>query len=596
MAESDEAVRAAQALLSAGGVVAVKGIGGFHLACDARDEGAVGRIRVFKNRPHKPMAVMCRDIDAARSLCDLSRAEEAVLRAASRPIILLKRREAENGAGEEGAGTSIVGGAGSRECPVVADNVAPGSEEIGVMLPYTPIHHLIVSDGAPPCLLMTSGNRRDEPIITAEDRAVAGLGPVCDALLVHDRPIWNRCDDSVGFVQGQKTVLTRRSRGFAPLPVDAGFELRPVLALGAQLSSTFAVGARRRVFLSQHIGDLDNVDTLVHLRESIDKFLAWLGLEPEIVACDMHPDLLSTRLARELAEGRRLVPVQHHHAHFAAALAAAGVTVEAQGLVLDGTGWGPGGEIWGGEILVGSAEGFDRVGHLRPLPLPGGDIAIHRPIRTAAAYLHAMVPSAAEWKLPLWKRMSREEARFVRRMVDRGFNAPMTTSAGRLFDAVSSILGVRDTITYEGQAAVELEWIARKGDSRRSTPLEIKLREKDGKVVLDPTPLFSVMAERVLRREDPSHLAAGFHAALADALGAACASVRDAGGPRVVALCGGVFQNRILTPLTIRALEGRGLCPIAPGHVPVNDGGLALGQAVVAGAAPGESTGRRGRS
>jgi hydrogenase maturation protein HypF len=565
--ESNVALTAAQAHLLAGHILAIKGIGGFHLACDASSEEAVSRLRFFKSRPHRPMAVMCPDLERVREICWVSPEEARELTAPERPILLLKRRRIPE----------------HLTSPIAAD-IAFGLEDIGVMLPYTPLHHLLLGDEGPSCLVMTSGNRRDEPIVVDNEEATASLGMVCDALLVHDRPIWNRCDDSVGFVDGKRLVVTRRSRGYAPLPVHVSQELRPTLALGAVLSDTFALGFGRRVFLSQHIGDVDNSKTLSFLRESIEKLSSWLDINPRVVAHDLHPDLLTSRLALELAEGRERVPVQHHHAHFAAALVAAGVAVEAQGLVLDGTGWGPDGSIWGGELLVGSAARLRRAGHLRPLPLPGGDAAIRRPVRLAAAYVHSMVPSAEDAPLALWSRISAEEARIVRRMAESGFNTPSTTSAGRLFDAVSALLGVRDAVTYEGQAAIELEHLARRGKTDEAPLLKIDVVEQNARLILDPEPAFATLTQAMLDGIEPANLAMGFHSALAESLAAACARVRDGGGPSLVALCGGVFQNRILTRLTGSALKSVGLEPLLPGLVPVNDGGLALGQAVVANA------------
>jgi hydrogenase maturation protein HypF len=566
LAARDDAVKGAQERLAAGRVLAIKGIGGFHLACDAANGDAVSKLRSFKRRPHKPMAVMCSDPTLARELCEISPDETRELSSPARPILLLRRRPA-------GAAAAAI-----------APGVAPGMEDVGVMLPYAPLHHLLLDGDGPACLVMTSGNRRDEPIVTENSEAIANLGAICDALLLHDRPIENRCDDSVGFVEGGRVVLTRRSRGFAPPPVLVKADVRPTLALGALLNNVFAIGDGHRVFLSQHIGDVENCETLSFLKGSIEKLLARMAFHPEVVAHDMHPDLLTTRLAGELAGDRETVAVQHHHAHFASALAAAGVTDEAQGLVLDGTGWGPDGSIWGGEVLVGSAAGFRRAGHLRPLPLPGGEAAIRSPIRLATAYLHVMVPSAKEAPLDLWNRISPVEAAAVHRMVDRRFNTPMTTSAGRLFDAVSSLLGIRDHVTYEGQAAIELEQLARKGNAAKSPSLEIAVLEADGGLVLDPAPLFIGLTQAILDNVFAADLGAGFHMALARSLALACARVRDAGDPGLVALCGGVFQNRLLTRLTAHALDKAGLETILPGLVPVNDGGLALGQVMVAGA------------
>ena len=320
------------------------------------------------------------------------------------------------------------------------------------------------------------------------------------------------------------------------------------------------------------------------LRESIEKFRQWLGFDPAVVVHDLHPDLLTTRLAYELAQGRRRVAVQHHHAHFLSALAAAGIDGEAQGLVLDGTGWGPDRTIWGGELLVGSAGRIRRAGHLRLLPLPGGDAAIRRPLRLAVACLHVLVPAAADAPLDIWSRVSPDEVSTVRRMVDREFNTPLTSSAGPLFDVVAALLGVREEITYEGQAAVELEQLASSGNRNRGPALRLENKEQDGKIILDPESLVCGLVEALLDKRDRADLALAFHVALAESLAGACARVRESGGPEEVVLCGGVFQNRILTDLTKQALKAAGLAPVPSGLIPVNDGGLALGQVLAANA------------
>jgi len=321
LAEGDLAVENARELLAGGKILAVKGLGGFHLACDATSEKAVSRLRQTKGRPHKPFAVMCRDLECVQGYCKVSAAEARYLGSTRRPILLIKRRSS----------------ARTRLAPI-AHAVAPGLGDMGVILPYTPLHHLLFDRENLACLVMTSGNLSEEPIVVDNEEAVAKLGGIADAFLIHNRPVWNRCDDSVGFVDDDNLVLVRRSRGFSPLPVPLNREVKPTLAVGAMTNNVFALAAGRRVFLSQHIGDVDNAETIAFLRESIDKFRRWLGIDPAVIAHDLHPDLLTTHLAYELAEGRRRVAVQHHHAHFAAALAAAGVVGEAQGLVLDGTG------------------------------------------------------------------------------------------------------------------------------------------------------------------------------------------------------------------------------------------------------------------
>jgi hydrogenase maturation protein HypF len=569
LAERGRAIDEARRRLAAGQIVAVKGLGGFHLACDAACGEAVVRLRRLKGRPARPLAVMCRNMAVARGYCAISAAEARHLVTPKRPILLVPRRL-------EPAG----------RLPKLSEAVAPKQRNLGLMLPYTPLHHLLLRPPGPACLVMTSGNRSEEPIVSDNAEALRVLGPFSDALLVHDRTIRSRCDDSVGYVLDGTLALVRRSRGFVPLPVDLGFEIRPTLALGALLSNVFAIGSGRRVFLSQHIGDVEGQQTVAFLGESIDWFRRWLKLDPEIVAHDMHPDLLTTHLARELEGGRRRVAVQHHHAHLVSAMIAAQAGGTVQGLVCDGTGWGPDGTIWGGEILVGSGSGYQRAGHLRPLPLPGGEASIRWPIRLAAAYLHAMVPDSADAELDLWRRLKSEEAAAVRRMVDRGFNTLLTSSAGRLFDAVSALLGVCDRATYEGQAAIELEQAALEGHASRGPALRLDVLPGDEGIIVDPTPLFAKLVDALAGRACVGDLAAGFHRALADAFARSCAIVRERGGPETVVLAGGVFQNRLLTGLIDRALKKNGLVPVLPGPIPVGDGGLALGQLVIANQAP----------
>jgi hydrogenase maturation protein HypF len=565
LATSMDAVEQALEMLREGRILAIKGIGGFHLACDATREDVVDRLRRLKRRPDRPLAVMCRDAAVARQYCRMSGQEERLLCSPARPIVILERKP--------------VPGAGG---PPIATAVAPLHRTIGVMLPYTPLHHRLLQPGRPPWLVMTSGNRTGEPICTDVVEAMSALGEIADAYLDHDRRIVNRCDDSVAMVSRGKTVLTRRSRGFVPLPVVLDRDVEPTLALGAMLSNAIAVARGRRATFSQHIGDVDNQATLSFLREMIDRLCRLARVEPGIVAHDLHPELESTYLAHELSEGRTRVAVQHHHAHLAAAMAAEGITEDVQGLVLDGTGYGTDGRIWGCEILVGSAAGCERAGHLRPLPLAGGEAAIRRPLRTAVAYLRALVPEASGTSLDLWSRALPAEIETVHRLVDGGFNAPMTTSAGRLFDAVSSLLGACDTMTYEGQAAIELEQLAGRCRKSEAARLHMDITFSGERIVLDPAGLMADLVAGILHGEYRARLAAGFHKALASALARACASIHDRGGPRTVVLCGGVFQNRILTRLTDIALREAGLHPVTPGHVPVNDGGLALGQILVA--------------
>lgn len=562
IAQRGEAIDRARSMLAEGRIVAVKGLGGFHLACDASNAAAVARLRERKPRRHKPLAIMCRDLDAVRACCEVSDSELRELSAPRRPILLLARRAVPS---------------------PIAGQVAPGHGELGVMLPYTPLHAMLLEPGAPPCLVMTSGNRTGGPIEISNDEAVRVLGSVADALLVHDREIWNRCDDSVAAVCDDRLMVLRRSRGFVPLPVDVDADLRPTFAVGAMFANVFALGRGGRVFLSQHIGDVDDADVLDFLEESYGKLRRWLAIDPEVVVHDVHPDLLTTHLAKRVAGDARVVAVQHHHAHLASAMAAARIAGPVQGLVFDGTGYGLDGGIWGGELLVGDAARVRRAGHLRELLLPGGDAATRRPLRIAAAWLHQLVPGADAVALDLWSRGDPEEFRIVRQMVDRRFNTSRTTSGGRLFDAVSSLLGVCDDASYEGQAAIELEQLATHAPEWQGPSMSVS--GEIGRITIDPAPWFEGVVEAILRGADRAELARGFHRALAGAMAEACRRVVEGGGPRRVVLCGGVFQNRTLVRMVASELEARGMEAVSPGAVPVNDGGLALGQVMVANAA-----------
>jgi len=602
LAERGDGVSAAREMLSNGRILAIKGLGGFHLACDATNGEAVQRLRDRKPRPHKPLAIMCRDVDTVRAHCELSEAEERELSHPRRPILLLARlalsppspavREREQGPSrslqrEEGARLPLPRaervGEGWGEGVRIAPEVAPGHRDLGVMLPYTPLHALLLEPGAPDCLVMTSGNRTGGPIEISNEDAVRILGPIADALLVHDRDIWNRCDDSVASVRGDQLVMMRRSRGFVPLPVEVDAELRPTFAVGAMFANAFAIAKGRRVFLSQHIGDVDDATVLQFLEESYGKLRRWLGIEPELLVHDLHPDLLTTHLAKRMAGYARTVAVQHHHAHLASAMAAAGIDGEVQGIVFDGTGYGLDGAIWGGELLVGNAARVRRAGHLRELLLPGGDAATKRPLRIAAAWLHQLVPDASGMPLDLWTRAGADELQVVRRMVDRRFNSARTTSAGRLFDAVSAMLGVCDQVSYEGQAAIELEQFAR--DAERLSVGQMAVRGEMDRITIDPSPWFQGAITALAEGKDRAGIARDFHYSLACGTAEACARVAIGGGPRRVVACGGVFQNRMLASMVAQELERRGMQVVLPGRVPVNDGGLALGQVMVAHAA-----------
>ncbi len=518
----------AVALLRGGAIVAVKGLGGYHLACDAASEAAVSRLRARKHREEKPFAVMAADPAAVAAV---DPAEEALLRSPERPIVLVRRRAAAR----------------------VARAVAPGGDWLGVMLPYTPLHHLLAADFGGP-LVMTSGNRSDEPIAYDDAEARERLGAIADAFLAHDRPIHRRCEDSVV----RSAFPLRRSRGHAPaalaLPVPAE---RSIVAAGAELKNTFCVARGARAFLSPHLGDLHDATAYRAFRIDLDLYLEMLGVRPEVVACDLHPGYLSTTWARE--QGTELVEVQHHHAHAAACLAEHGEEGPALALVFDGTGQGTDGTIWGGELLRCDLEGFERVAHLEPVPLPGGEAAIREPWRTAAAHLERAGRPVPYERWPL-----------VRQGL--GVNAPLSSGMGRLFDAVSALLGVRDRVTYEGQAAIELEQLAGEAPAE---PYPCGLR--DG--VIAGADLVAAAHDDLAAGRPRAQIAAAFHEGVAAIAAEACAG---AGGPGTVVLSGGSFQNLRLLGSVRRRLERLGFRVLTHRHVPPNDGGISYGQAAVA--------------
>jgi hydrogenase maturation protein HypF len=543
MADGGDPLRVAAAALRNGAIVAVKGLGGFHLACRADSEDAVASLRARKHREDRPFALMAADVGAARRLVSIGPEEEGVLTGRERPIVIAPR----------------LPGA------LVAQAVAPASADLGVMLPYSPLHHLLL-DGVGTTLVMTSGNVSDEPIAFEDDEALSRLAGIADLFLLHDRPIHMRTDDSV--VRGGVTV--RRSRGFVPdsLPLHTA---RPLLAVGAELKSTFCVARGERAWLSHHIGDLKNYETLASFRSGVEHFSRLFVVEPEVVAHDLHPDYLSTRYAIEL-DGVSLVPVQHHHAHLAACLAEHGVQGPAVGAIFDGAGFGPDGTVWGGELLVAGLRSFERVGHLLPVRLPGGDRAAQEPWRMACAW-GAFIDGIESWDA-------------VAHMVETGFGAPWTTSAGRLFDAVAALAGVRvRNCSHEGQAAMELEAVC---DPWERGVYEIAV-VGHGPLVLDPREAIRRIAADAAAGAQPGAIAARFHRGLAEATALACTRLAGRHGLDTVVLSGGVFQNRRLLDQTAAPLRAAGLRVLTHERVPPNDGGIAYGQAAVAAARMGEA-------
>ncbi|MGD0555757.1 MAG: carbamoyltransferase HypF [Streptosporangiaceae bacterium] len=556
-AEGDDPLITARGVLASGHILAVKGLGGYHLAADATSERAVAALRQRKHREDKPFAVLVADLKTARRLCEVTDAAAELLQSPARPIVLLPRKPADG----------------------LAAATAPGNRQLGVMVPYTPLHHLLSRMAARP-LVLTSGNVSDEPIAYRDEDALDRLSGIADAFLTHNRAIHIRTDDSVARVFRGRSALQRRSRGYVPEPLTAEFR-RPVLACGAELKNTFCLAKGHHAFVSHHIGDLENAETLRSFTEGIEHFKRLFDIEPRVVAHDLHPEYLSTKYALDL-DGVELTGVQHHHAHIASCLADNGADGPVIGVAFDGTGYGTDGTIWGGEFLIAGLTSFERAGHLAPVPMPGGAAAIRQPWRMAAAYLDETPDEAVVQR-------NAEHWPAVLAMARNKINSPLTSSAGRLFDAVAALLGVRDTINYEGQAAVELEQCA---DLTESGWYEASVHN-GGEFLISGHDLVRAVAadQRAGVRRDV--IAARFHNAVAAAIETGCALARDRSGLDTVALSGGVFQNLLLLRETVRRLEARGFTVLTQSRVPCNDGGISLGQAVVAAARDSADPGER---
>ncbi|MEV0384602.1 carbamoyltransferase HypF [Nonomuraea sp. NPDC050643] len=565
----------AATLLRAGRVLAVKGLGGFHLAVAASDERAAAALRGRKHREEKPFAVMVADLAQARQLCEVDDHAAALLTSRARPIVLLPRLPGTPATAPAGASVTTLGatlGATSGTASVAA-SVAPGNRSLGLMLPYTPLHHLLLAELGGP-MVLTSGNVSDEPIAYEDADALTRLSGVADAFLIHDRAIHVRTDDSVVRPMAGEVTVLRRARGYAPEPLALRSPApRPVLACGAELKSTFCLAHGRRAFVSQHIGDLENYETLRSFVEGIDHFCGLFDLRPEIVAHDLHPEYLSTKHALEIP-GVELVGVQHHHAHIASCLADNGDPGPVIGVAFDGLGYGTDGTIWGGEFLRADLTTFDRLGHLAQVPMPGGTAAIRQPWRMAAAYLGDDHPG-----LEVVKRNADRWAD-VLTLASNGLNSPLTSSAGRLFDAVSALLGIRDKITYEGQAAIELEQHA---DPTEPGAYHAAITTR-GSLVVEGGDLLRAAADDLSAGVSTHVIAGRFHHGVADAITRSCVTLRGSTGLTAVALSGGVFQNALLLARTVRRLRAAGFRVLTHTRVPPNDGGISLGQAAVAAA------------
>ncbi len=551
LGQRDWALRRAAALLKEGRILAVKGIGGFHLMCDARNEETVRELRRRKHREEKPFAVMALSIDAARECAELGDAEAHLLSSVAAPIALLARRA---------------------DSPV-APSVAPRNPYIGLMLPYSPLHHLLLRD-VDGLLVATSGNRSDEPICTDEREALERLHGIADAFLVHNRPIARALDDSVARLVLGKPCILRRARGYAPLALPLPFETPPLLALGPHLKNTVALALRDRIVLSQHLGDLDSLESRRAFEQAVDDLQALYGEHPAQWVADRHPDYASSSFARE--HGRTPIGVQHHHAHIAAVMAEHGLDGPVLGIAWDGTGLGDDGTIWGGEFLRAWPDRFTRIGRLGGFHLPGGDSSMRKPVWSAFGALHAAFPDRMPALAAEVLSLDEATARPLQDMLDKRINAPFTSSAGRWFDAVAAICGICRASSYEGQAAQQLEFaIAR---DPRARPFPFRTTTQGPLVVFDLNPMLEALLADRAGGADAPHLALRFHLTLVDLI----VSMADAQRGLPVVLGGGCFQNLFLLEQTIRRLRESGHPVYGPEQIPPNDGGISLGQATVA--------------
>jgi hydrogenase maturation protein HypF len=552
------------AALREGKIGALKGLGGYHLACDARNAAAVAELRRRKHRDEKPFAVMAPDAAAAAALAEVGPEERELLESPRRPIVLLRRRP-----------------------DAVAEEVAPGNPLLGVLLPYTPLHHLLLRAVGGVPLVMTSGNRSDEPIAYRDDEVLKALAGIADLFLVHNRPIHVRCDDSVTRVLDGIELPVRRSRGYAPAPLDLPFPCpRPLLAVGGQLKATFALGRGRQAFPSHHLGDLDHYEAYRAFEKDVALYEELFAVKPAVLVHDLHPDYATTRYVRQRAErgGEETCAVQHHHAHMAACMAEHGLAGPVIGVTFDGTGHGTDGAVWGGEFLVGDYRNFRRAAHLRYVGLPGGDQAIREPWRMAVAHL---ADARADCP-PLVARLLPASVTTVLTMLARRFNTPPTSSVGRLFDAVASLAGARDRVSYEGQAAVELEWLAAEAEPDYTYAYQFS-SPRDGvttepALVVDTRPLIRAVAEESAKNVPAARIARRFHSTLVDLIAAVCGRLRQATGIGTVVLSGGVFLNALLTREVCARLGADGFRVHRHRLVPPGDGGLSLGQLAIAAA------------
>jgi len=559
----DDIIKKTASLLQEGSVIAIKGLGGFLLACNAENAGSVTLLRQRKRRPSKPFAIMLRDIDEARRHCEITQPEEKLLKSPQSPIVLLKWKPESS----------------------ICKEVGPGLKYLGVMLPYTPLHHLIMREAGLP-LVMTSGNLSEEPIAGQNNEALQRLVAITDYFLMHNREIYSTYDDSVTMVVNETPQILRRARGYAPYPIHLTHQSPQILACGAEEKNTFCLTRDDHAFVSQHMGDMENMETIEHYERTIDLYKRLFRIQPEIIAYDMHPEYLPTKYAVEQVEkgGLKAVPVQHHHAHIASCLADNAAAGPVIGVAFDGTGYGSDGHIWGGEFLIADAKGFRRAGQLEYLPLPGGSLAIKKPVRIAAGYIIALLGyGALDGRLGFLKGFDRVELDLVQKQLESGLNSPLTSSMGRLFDAVSAMAGIRSAIDYEAQAAIEMEMKSYEAEHEKGTYPFLTTGDESYTIILLHE-LVAAILDDLLKGCPPQVVGMRFHNTVAAMTLNVCLKIKAQSGLNAVALSGGCYQNRLLLIKTLEELRAAGFNVLVHKQVPCNDGGVSLGQATIAGA------------
>ena len=554
-----EAIEKTIQLLKEGEIIALKGLGGFHLICDATNEKAVKRLRRRKKRPSKPLALMALDVKSIRKFCVVKQGEENLLKSPQHPVLLLRKLP---------------------DSPL-ASCIAPKNNYLGVMLPYTPLHYLILKSNFL-AIIATSGNLRDEPMVIENEEAIKKLSSITSHFLLHNRDIYNRCDDSILEIRGKGGSFIRRARAYVPLPIELPFKLKEILATGAELKNTFCLTRGNFAFLSQHIGDLKDYESLKFYEEAIERFKKLFEIKPKIIAYDLHPDYFSTRYAFDHSSNCRAVGIQHHHAHIASCMAENGIKIKEKviGVAFDGTGYGNDKRIWGGEFFVCNYQDFRRIAHLKYLPLPGGDKAIEEPYRMAISYLFFSFGNDFP-EIEFTKRW-RKKIPLVLSMIKQKVNSPLTSSIGRFFDAVSSILGISSFSTYEGQAAMELQAEAERAQRLNLKGYNYKIERSKDVYIIEPELIIRGIVKDLERKVSKTSVALKFHYTIAQIIESICQEIREKTEINKVCLSGGVFQNGLLTELTGRGLEKGGFKPYLQRKVPANDGGICLGQAVIA--------------